>query len=636
MVNLRVTTRILMGVCPVLLVLSHASLAAEPAADPGAGLLPKPVEVKVAAGTCRITAKTVIQHDDNTAGAARLLQADLAARTGLKLKLVTGAPKDAASILLQSVPAGKPGEYTLAVAPNSITIQAATPVGRFHGTRTLLQLIAAAGPGPIPCVHIRDHPRFRWRGLMLDCSRTFQSVEYVRKTIDRMAYYKMNSLHLHLTDDQGWRLEIRKHPELTRKGARFPAKWNEPARHQGFYTQAQMKALIAYAAARGITIVPEIELPGHSLAALACYPKLSCTGKQSEIHPFFKGPCIHREIFCAGNDATFAFLEDVLAEVIELFPSKLIHIGGDEAPKNHWKACAKCQKRIAAEGLKDEHELQSYFIKRIEKFVNAKGRQIIGWDEILEGGLAPKAAVMSWRGTRGGVTAASAGHDVVMSPSSHCYFDYTYGRISTQRAYSFEPTAGLSDEQAKHVLGLQANFWSHIDREEPRVDAQLFPRLLGIAERGWSVKTATDAVDFARRVNAQLPELERMGVAYHREVPRGAVIGQWSPKQMSETYAPLTWDATGQITGPGNVRIRLHYTAGAHRLGIERVELLADGKVIAVDAHRGVAGGSHSRNEYHLKLAVYRKAAKYTVRASARSEGGTDSNGRVYMRAIRE
>jgi len=502
------------SVCMGLLLISHVA-AAEPT-EASAGLIPKPVELKPAAGTCQITAKTVIQHDNNTAGAARLLHADLATQAGLKLHLVTEAPNGAVCIRIQSAPVGKQGEYLLVVAPNSVTIQAATPTGRFHGTRTLLQLLAAASPGPIPCLQIRDYPRFRWRGLMLDCSRTFQSIAYIKKTIDRMAYYKMNTLHLHLTDDQGWRLEIRKYPELTRKGARFPAKWNEPARHEGFYTQAQMKDLIAYAGARGITIVPEIELPGHSLAALACYPKLSCGGGPFEIHPFFKGPGIHREIYCAGNEQTFAFLEDVLAEVIEIFPSKTIHIGGDEAPKNSWKACAKCQKRMAAEGLKNEHELQSYFIKRIEKFVNSKGRQIIGWDEILEGGLAPKAVVMSWRGTRGGAAATEAGHDVVFSPTSHCYFDYTYKRISTQRAYSFEPTAGLSDTQAAHVLGLQANFWSHIDREEPRVDAQLFPRLLGIAERGWSPKTTTDALDFARRVKAQLPHLERMGVAYHR------------------------------------------------------------------------------------------------------------------------
>ncbi len=280
-----------------LLCLAHATASA---ADPRRQLIPKPVELATGTGTCNLGSKTVIHHTDDTAGAARLLRDDLAALTGLKLQLVTQAgsqaPKGVVSIRIQSGPAGKPGEYRLVVAPNAVTIQAATPAGRFYGTRTLLQLIVAAGSEPIPCLRIDDYPRFPWRGLMLDCSRTFQSIEYIKKTIDRMAYYKMNSLHLHLTDDQGWRLEIRKYPALTRKGARFPARWKEPARHEGFYTQAQMRQLIAYAAARAVTIVPEIELPGHSLAALACYPKLSCTGGPFEIHPFFKGPGIHREI----------------------------------------------------------------------------------------------------------------------------------------------------------------------------------------------------------------------------------------------------------------------------------------------------------------------------------------------------
>jgi hexosaminidase len=361
---------------------------------------------------------------------------------------------------------------------------------------------------------------------MLDCSRTFQSLDYLRKTIDRMAFYKMNVLHLHLTDDQGWRLEIKSHPELTDRGARFPDHWNEPPAHDGHYTQTEMRELIRYAAERQITIVPEIEMPGHALAALSVDPRLSCSGGPFEIHPFFEGPNIHEDIFCAGNDHSFRFLEDVLEEVIDLFPSELIHVGGDEAPKARWRACPKCQQRMRTEGLKDEDELQSWFITRIARFVEDRGRRIIGWDEILEGGLPAGAAVMSWRGIEGGITAAEAGHDVVMSPTSHCYFDYTYERIDTRRAWSYEPVPETLDATgAGHILGLQANFWSHINREPDEADAQIFPRLLAIAERGWSPREAGDWEDFRRRVEANLAHLETMGVRYHEDTtvvpPRG-------------------------------------------------------------------------------------------------------------------
>jgi hexosaminidase len=264
-------------------------------------------------------------------------------------------------------------------------------------------------------------------------------------------------------------------------------------------------------------------MPGHSLAALAVFPALSCTGGPFEIHPFFEGPHIHEDIFCAGNDDTFHFLQDVLAEVIALFPSDFVHVGGDEAPKSRWQTCPKCQARKRALGLASEDELQSWFIERVGRFVESRGKRIIGWDEILEGGLPAGAAVMSWRGVEGGVAAAEAGHDVVMSPTSHCYFDYTYERIDTRRAYSFEPIPEELDAvRAGHILGLQANFWSHIHREPAEVDGQIFPRLLAVAERGWSPRGVRGWEDFQRRVKAHLPRLEMMGVRYHED---GVVVG---------------------------------------------------------------------------------------------------------------
>ena len=284
---------------------------------------------------------------------------------------------------------------------------------------------------------------------------------------------------------------------------------------QGFYRQAELKELVEYAKLRGVTIVPEIEMPGHCTAALVCHPELSCAGKiPDDIFPYGNGPHVTRDVYCAGNDAVFAFLEDVLDEVIEVFPSLYVHVGGDEVPKTRWIACPKCQTRIKALKLRDEKELQSFFIRRIEKYLAGKGRRLIGWDEILEGGLAPNAAVMSWRGVQGGITAAKAGHEVVMSPTTHCYFDFTYDTIDSKRAYAFEPVAGLLPAEANLVLGLQANFWSHIDRQPPLVDRQIFPRLLSLAERGWSPQSVNEWSEFEPRLLSHLEWLRRLEVTY--------------------------------------------------------------------------------------------------------------------------
>ncbi len=502
-----------------------SAAAAGPDAEPT--LVPWPVSVQRCEGSFALDASTAILHSPGAEPVARRLQSALSAAAGSPLPLGLLDSRSGQAIVLErdgSVGEGPEG-YRLQVAPTRVTLRAADVAGLFYGSQTLMQLLSdpsgtgePGGARTLPCVTVQDAPRFPWRGLMLDCSRTFQSLDYLRKTIERMAFYKMNVLHLHLTDDQGWRLEITSHPELTEKGARFPDRWNEPPAHHGHYTQAEMRELIRFAAQRSVTIVPEIEVPGHALAALSVYPHLSCTGGPFEIHPFFEGPPIHEDIYCAGNDDTFRFLKDVLAEVMDLFPSEVIHVGGDEAPKGRWKACPKCQARIRAEGLADEDELQSWFIDRVGDFVESRGRRIIGWDEILEGGLPAGAAVMSWRGTEGGIAAAEGGHDVVMSPTSHCYLDYTYERIDTRRAWSFDPVPRkLTGEQAGHILGLQANFWSHIHREPDEVDAQLFPRLLAIAERGWSPKDATPWESFRRRVRAHLPRLEAMGVRYHED-----------------------------------------------------------------------------------------------------------------------
>jgi hexosaminidase len=518
----------------ILLLLLFSPIAPVNAMDQNINIIPYPQELKVNSGNFVLTPTTVIYFDsdeDKSALIARHLQNTLKPATGYPLKISKFDPDTQKSnyLLLTTKNAqeflGSEG-YMLEVTPQQIIVKAPQPSGLFYGIQTLRQLlppeILKNSPSPditwkIPAVEIKDFPRFPWRGLMLDCSRTFQSLDYIKKTIERMALYKMNVLHLHLTDDQGWRLEIKRYPELTQTGARFPEKYHEPPAHQGFYSQKEMKELVEYAASRNIIIVPEIELPGHSLSALSCYPHLSCTGGPFEIYPFFKGPNITQEIYCAGNEETFEFLTNILSEVFEIFPSKYIHIGGDEAPKSRWQQCPKCQARIKAEDLKDEHELQSYFIKRIEKYVNSQGRQIIGWDEILEGGLAPNAAVMSWRGIKGGIAATQAQHSVVMSPTSHCYFDYKYEAIDSKKAYLFEPVPQqLTESQGRYILGLQANFWSHIDREPQKVDYQLFPRLLSLAERGWSPRELRDWEKFHLRLQHHLPRLEILGINYRR------------------------------------------------------------------------------------------------------------------------
>jgi hexosaminidase len=385
----------------------------------------------------------------------------------------------------------------------------------------------------IPAAQIVDQPRYRWRGMLLDCGRHFMDKAFVKRYIDLLAYHKMNVLHWHLTEDQGWRIEIKKYPKLAeisawRKTTRSSELTADPqGRYGGFYSQDDVREVVEYARSRYITVVPEIEMPGHSQAALAAYPELSCTGGPFEVQTEWG---IHKEVYCAGNDKTFQFLEDVLTEVVELFPSEFIHVGGDECPKDRWKACQKCQARIKAEGLKDEHELQSYFIRRMERFLNSKGRRLVGWDEILEGGLAPNATVQSWRGLKGAIAAATTGHDVVSSPTSNCYLDYAQmrmlgeptwmGYLPLERAYAFEPTpAELTEQQAKHVLGLEGNMWTEW-APQSRVDWQVFPRLCALAEVGWSPGELRDWDDFQRRMATHYQRLDELGVTYFVPPPK--------------------------------------------------------------------------------------------------------------------
>lgn len=470
--------------------------------------------------------------------------------------------------------------YALTVAPEAITISAPTEEGLFLGTRTLLQLIEQSmvpikvpvtgygqgayrpgrTPGAIPCLTITDHPRFAWRGMHLDVCRHFFPVEFVKQYIDLLARYKFNTFHWHLTDDQGWRIEIKKYPKLTEVGAwrngsqvgPYSRREYDTLRYGGFYTQEQVRDVVAYAAARHVTVVPEIEMPGHALAALAAYPQYSCTGGPFEVA---KGWGVFPDVFCT-KDSTFTFLEGVLDEVLALFPSRYIHMGGDECPHERWKACPRCQAVMQREGLKNGDELQSYFVRRIERYLAGKGRSLIGWDEILQGGLAPNAAVMSWQGTEGGVQAAKAGHPVVMTPGEVCYFDHYQGDATQeplaiggytpiQKVYRFDPTQGLPDSSAAFVLGAQANVWTEYMPEPWNVEYMVLPRMMALAEVLWSPKGQRDEAGFFDRVRAQLPVLDAAHVHYARSMFQVAITPRQGPR-----HGTLALDMHSDIPGP--------------------------------------------------------------------------------------
>jgi hexosaminidase len=425
--------------------------------------------------------------------------------------------------------------YKIKVTDDHIKITATTRTGMFYGMISILQLMEPSQDGEgafmVPACTINDYPRFPWRGMHLDVCRHFFGKEFIKKYIDLLALHKMNTFHWHLTEDQGWRIEIKKYPKLTQIGAwrngsmvgRYSDHNIDSIRYGGYYSQDDIREIVKYAQSRHITIIPEIEMPGHALAALASYPELSCTGGPFEVS---KEWGVFDDVYCAGNENTFKFIEDVLLEVCNLFPGKYIHIGGDECPKTRWKTCSKCQKRIKDEGLKDEHELQSYFIRRIEKFLNSKGKQMIGWDEILEGGLAPNAAVMSWRGEQGGIEAANQQHNVIMSPGSHCYFDHYQGDpelepiaiggfTTVEKVYSYDPVPKeLNDSLTKYIMGAQGNVWTEYILNEDHVEYMAFPRACALAEVLWTPKEKRDEASFTKRLLNHFEFLNKWDVNY--------------------------------------------------------------------------------------------------------------------------
>lgn len=488
-------------------------------------IIPQPKSVKIDSGYFTINKETIIWTDSNLTNEAQYLKTLIESSSSFKLEVRQSAnpseEKNGISLWLdESWEIDHQEAYFLLIEDRVCKIPSLTKEGIMRGIQTLRQLFVDAFHNQeirngwhLPNVRISDYAQFKHRGLLLDCSRHFFNKEVVKKYIDLLALYKMNVLHWHLTEDQGWRITIDKYPKLTEIGA-----WRteqDGSKYGGFYTKDEIKEIVAYAQERHITVIPEIELPGHSQAAIAAYPHLSCTGKQVEVANDWG---VFKEIYCAGNDSVFTFLEDVLTEVMELFPSKYIHIGGDEAPKYRWEHCEKCQNRIKAEELKDERGLQSYFISRIEKFLNKNGRQLIGWDEILEGGLSPNATVQSWRGMDGGTTASNSGHNAIMSPTSHCYFDYDLKAIDLEKVYNFDPIpAALPKDKQHFIIGGECNMWTEHVPNENNLDSKVFPRILAMSEVLWSYPKQKNYDEFYKRVQHHYPMLTNLGVDYGLE-----------------------------------------------------------------------------------------------------------------------
>lgn len=494
-------------------------------------VIPVPLKMEQGTGSFLLSEKTRL-YTNLQGGEAKLWEKYLKA---LPVQLKEARKKDRKQMLFllitpKTPQLPSPESYTLSVTSQRIEIRATSGAGLFYGMQTLLQLMQPASTGSysVPSVEIEDTPRFAYRGLMLDVSRHFSTKEFIKKQIDALAYYKINRLHLHLTDAAGWRLEIKKYPLLTDfaawrtdptwkkwwNGGRKYLRYDEPGASGGYYTQDDIREILEYARQHYITVIPEIEMPSHSEEVLAAYPQLSCSGE-----PYKNSD------FCVGNEETFTFLENVLTEVMELFPSEYIHVGGDEAGKSAWKTCPKCQKRMKDEHLANVDELQSYLIHRIEKFLNNHGRRLLGWDEILQGGIAPNATVMSWRGEEGGIAAVTSGHHAIMTPGAYCYLDsyqdapYSQpeaigGYLPLKKVYAYDPVpASLTAEQAKLVYGVQGNLWVEYIPTPEHVEYMIYPRMLALAEVAWSAPERKSWPDFHTRALSAVADLQKKG--YH-------------------------------------------------------------------------------------------------------------------------
>jgi len=630
------TRRTSLSLLPFALALSLAPLAHArdaqapdgPRALPGSlPLLPAPAHLEQLGGAgYTVTAASPLHAQGDAARrVAGLFAAQLKNSGGPALTVSSARGKGGITLVLDTtLKTGKEG-YQLRSDARGVTVQAATEAGLFYGAATLSQLLTSGNNGQLPALKIDDAPRFSWRGLMLDSARHFQSVDEIKRVLDAMAEQKLNTFHWHLTDDQGWRMEIKRYPKLTAVGScRLPAGdgGRDPATgasrpYCGFYTQDQIREVIAYAAARHIQVIPEIDVPGHATAAIAAYPELGTI--DTPLKPISEWG-VFPNLFNT-EESTFEFLENVLEEVIELFPARYVHVGGDEAVKDQWEASARVQARMKEVGAGNENEMQAHLIKRLEKYLEQHDRRLIGWDEILEGGLPPEATVMSWRGTEGGLKAASEGHDVIMSPVTDMYMDYLQtnseneppGRpLSTPlgRVYGFEPVPdALARDKQQHILGLQANMFTEHTRSYARLQHNLFPRLAAVAETGWSPRERRDFADFLARLPTQLQRWQAMGIAYAQtpfEVEADVTDDRKAGTATLALRTPLNYEIRYSVDGSPVTAQSPRYTGPLSRplpAGVQAATFF-NGEALAKAASRFdiSAASLLTRNDEHLDL----------------------------------
>ena len=626
-------------------------------------VIPKPQQILKKTGNFVIDQNTGIQLKGASEKDVQLFLNQLRKASGYALPVKSGQEN---SIIFQlDTKLGLPNQdgYTLDVSDKNIVVKAKNGNGLFYATQTLRQLLPVSVESSdkkenknwtIPALAITDFPRYDWRGYMKDVSRTFYSVDVVKKYLDLMALYKMNTFHWHLTDDQGWRIEIRKYPKLTSEQTTvFHRTENQPAERSGFYTQEQIKEVVAYARERKITIVPEIDVPGHSWPTILAYPQL---GVNKNSYPYFVFPFVSSWRYW-GNQFTpntldpskeevYTFLQNVFTEIAALFPGEYIHFGGDEVRHVLWEKEPHIQEFMKVHQIGNVKQLQSYFVQRVSGIIKRLGRKPIGWNDVLadDKGLPKETAIMSWLGEEAIKEAASHGFKAVATPYSHVYLDITqadrndgtpsdlaYSNInSIDRIYTYDPSAGLTKEEEKFVLGIQGNLWSALTQETKDMNVHVFPRLLAIAETGWTLPANKNFEDFKKRLLAGEKRLDELKVDYYKT--GGYISGKWTQNDIKEEFSDLSFDVTSKIYANGRIAIGFFYTSGKNFLEIDGAQLLEDGKVISEDLHHALADTFRGTNKikpfyYNFKIDQYNPKAKYMIKAKVRGAGGTDSNG---------